>query len=413
MRGTSHYCAGRSHNISNKKVVFCILRRLVYVKLEYSESEMKRLTVMLSVTSLLLLGAYRQVGYAQQPTRPPQAMGHADPIIGAWKLDVDKSTNPTAEAEILTITPQGDEFKLTFVATQSNGYNPHYEVVTDLKGTVSKPTDSGKPMNDAWRFSRNEPTVFVQEGVGPFGGWKKEYAVSADGKTLTVRDLPGNSKIIAGKIDSKGVIHPVQHVLVFEKITESEGQRLIKEMVESDAAEKALGAERAAAQAALDAVACSMAPGQTAAPESTANQSAWHEYICPKDGFAITIPNAPQKQSLQRVNFYKLFMTEDESIVAQLWVSAEPVDCAARLREMQAMVNRGAGTKETTFQGRPGFESVDVHTNGPTYLLYDLDQCLANRTYRFHARWLTDHPKPEEVTRIFDSFRLLTKENNQ
>jgi hypothetical protein len=38
---------------------------------------------------------------------------------------------------------------------------------------------------------------------------------------------------------------------------------------------------------------------------------------------------------------------------------------------------------------------------------------LGNTTYRFHARWLTDHPKPEEVTRIFDSFRLLTKENNQ
>lgn len=59
-------------------------------------------------------------GYTQQPTTPPQAMGHADPIIGAWKLDVDKSTNPTAEAEILTITPQGDQFQQTVNLTTTS-----------------------------------------------------------------------------------------------------------------------------------------------------------------------------------------------------------------------------------------------------------------------------------------------------
>jgi len=355
----------------------------------------------------------------QSATSPQATRPVADPIVGAWRLDVKKSTNPLAESEILTIAVQGDLFKLTFVATQSNRYNPHYEAVTDMKGTVSNPTDSGKPMNDAWRFSRNEPNVFVQEGVGAFGGWKKEYAVSTDGKTLTVHELPGNSKIIGDKIDSNGVIRPVQHVLVFEKIPESEGQRLIQEMVDADAAQKTLGAKKAAEQAELDAVACNVAQGQTGAPEPIVNQSAWREYICPKDGFAISLPNAPKRQSLQGFNFYKLFMTEDESIVAQLWVSSEPVDCTAGLREMRAMVNKplppGAirGTTETTFQGMPAFESVDPHTNGPKYLLYDLAQCSANRTYRFHARWLTDHPKPEEVSRIFDSFRLLTNENNQ
>jgi hypothetical protein len=370
---------------------------------------MKRQTVRLFVTCLLLLSAYFPVGYAQQSVTSPQATRPvADPIVGAWRLDVEKSTNPSAESEILTIAAQGDQFKLTFVATQSNRYNPHYEAVTDMKGTVSNPTDSGKPMNDAWRFSRNEPNVFVQEGVGAFGGWKKEYTVSTDGKTLTVHELPGNSKIIVGKRDSNGVFHPVQHVLVFERIPESEGQRLIQEMVDADAAQKALGAKKAAEQAALDAVACNVAQGQTGATESAASQSGWHEYICLSDGFAISLPDAPKKQSMQRVNFYNLFMTEDESIVAQLWVSAEPIDCAAGLREMRAK-----RTTESTFQGSPAFESIDRHTNGPKYVLDDLTQCRANRTYRFHGRWLSDHPKPEEVSRIFDSFRLLTKENNQ
>jgi hypothetical protein len=370
---------------------------------------MKRLTVRLFVTCLLPLSAYFTVGYAQQSATSPQATRPvADPIVGAWRLDVEKSTNPSAESEILTIAAQGDQFKLTFVATQSNRYNPHYEVVTDMKGTISKPTDSGKPMNDAWRFSRNEPNVFVQEGVGAFGGWEKEYTVSADGKTLTVHELPGNSKIIAGKRDSNGVFRPVQQILVFERIPESEGQRLIQEMVDADAAQKALGAKKAAEQAALDAVACNVTQVQTGATESTASQSGWHEYICPGDGFAISLPHAPWKQSLQRVNAYNLFTTEDASIVTQLSVSAEPVDCAAGLREMRTM-----GAAETTFQGSPAFESVDRRTNGPRYVLYELTQCRANRTYRFRARWLTDHPKPEEITRIFDSFRLLTKENNQ
>jgi hypothetical protein len=379
---------------------------------------MRPLITRFSLTGLVLLSALFQVAHAQESTAPPKATRPAaDPFVGAWKLSIDRSTNPTAEAEILTIMPRGDEFELTFVATQSNGYNLHYEVITGMKGTVSKPTDSGKPMNDAWRFSRPEPNVFVQEGVGPFGGWKKEYAVSADGKTLTVHELPGHPKIIAGKIDAKGVVHPVQHVLVYEKIPDSEGQSLTKKMADSDAAQKVLAAEKTAAQAALDAVACSIV--QSTAPESTGSQSDWHEYICQKDGFAITLPNAPKKQSLRRVNSYNLFMTEDESIVTQLSVSAEPVDCAAGIVEMRAIVNKplplGAirATKEITFQGSPAFESVDIHTNGPTYVLYELTQCSVNRTYRFHARWLTDHSKPEEVTRIFDSFRLLTKESDQ
>lgn len=371
---------------------------------------MRLLTVRFFLTGMLLSSALFAVGRAHQSATPAQATRPAtDPIVGAWKLAIDKSTNPTAEAEILTIVPQADQLKLTFMATQSNGYNPHYEVVTDMKGMISKPTDSGKPMNDAWRFSRSEPNVFVQEGVGSFGGWEKEYTVSADGKTLTVRELPGNSKIIVGRRDSNGVIHPVQHVLVFERISDAEGQSLIQKMADSDAAQKALGAEKAAAQQALDAVACSVVPGRTAAAETTSNQSVWHEYTCPKDGFAISLPSAPKKQSLQRTNFYSLFMTEDESIVTQLWVSAEPVDCTAGLREMRAK----SGTTETTFQGTPAFESVDRHTNGPKYLLYDLNQCRANRAYRFHARWLSDNPRPEEITRIFDSFRILTKENDQ
>lgn len=381
---------------------------------------MRLLTVRFFLAGMLLSCVLFLAAHAQQSAMTPEAVQAADPIVGSWKLNIEKSTNPTAESELITITPEGKQFQITFQAMQSNKYNPHYLVVTDMKGTTSKPVQAdGKLMNPEYRITRNQPNAFVMESVSPPIGWKSEFAVSADGKTLTVHELPGSaSRIIGGKVDSNGVIRRFEQVLVFDKISDSEGRSLSQRMTETDAAQKAAAAEKAAAQAALDATACSLTPGQIAAPESTASQSAGHEYVCPKDGFAITLSNAPKKQSLELSNFYELFMTEDEGIVAQLWVSAEPVDCAAWLRERRTMVNRslppGAirGT-ETTFQGSPAFESIDRHTNGPRYLLYDLYQCSANRTYRFHARWLSDHSKPEEVTRIFDSFRLLTKENNQ
>jgi hypothetical protein len=381
---------------------------------------MRTLTPRLFLVVLASWSALFPVGLAHHADTPPQATAPAaDPIVGAWKLDLAKSTNATAEAELLTIVPQGDGFKLTFLAAQSNKYNPHYEVVTDMKGSVSAPTDSGKPMNGTWRFTRDKPNAFVVEGEGSFGGWKKEYTVSADRQTLSVHELPGNSVITRGKVDSNGAFHPVRETLVFDRISESEAQNLTREMVDSDAAQKKLAAEKAAEQAALDAVACSLAPGETGVSDSVTNQNAWHEYICAKDRFAIRLPDAPKKQGLEQSNFYELFVTQDESIVAELSVSSTHVDCKKWVSEMQAIVNRplppGAIRilKETTFQGRPGFESVDPHTNGPTYVLDDLTQCSEGTTYEFHSRWLKDHPKPEEVTRIFDSFRRLPKENNQ
>ena len=386
--------------------------------------EMKPPRIRLPLASLLLLSVcfFSRAGYAQQSTTPPQTtQPPADPIVGSWKLNIDKSINPIAERELITIARQGNQFQIIFQALQSNEYNPHYQVTTDMNGAISKLVQAdGKPMSDEWRVTRTQPNAFVVESVGPFGGSKEEYAVSVDGKTLTVHELPDSApKLVAGKTDSNGVFHRFEQVLVFEKISDSEGRALSQKMTDTDVAQKALAAEKAAAQAALDATACSLASGQSEAPASIPNQTAWHEYICPKDGFGISLPNTPQEQSLERFDFYKLFMTEDESIVAQLWVSAESVDCAAWLQGERSMVNRPlplgmtSGTTETTFQGSPAFESVDRHTNGPMYLLYDLNQCSANRTFRFHARWLTDQSKPEEVTRIFDSFQLLTKPDKQ
>ena len=229
---------------------------------------MRLLTVRFFLAGMLLSCVLFLAAHAQQSAMTPEAVQAADPIVGSWKLNIEKSTNPTAESELITITPEGKQFQITFQAMQSNKYNPHYLVVTDMKGTTSKPVQAdGKLMNPEYRITRNQPNAFVMESVSPPIGWKSEFAVSADGKTLTVHELPGSaSRIIGGKVDSNGVIRRFEQVLVFDKISDSEGRSLSQRMTETDAAQKAAAAEKAAAQAALDATACSLTPGQIAAP---------------------------------------------------------------------------------------------------------------------------------------------------
>ena len=240
---------------------------------------MRPLTVGFFLAGMLLSGLLLPAGHAQQSTMAPEAApATPDPIIGSWKLNIDASANSTADSELITITRQANQFQIVFLATQSNGYNPHYQLVTDMNGATSKLVEAdGKPMNDEWRVIRSRSNAFVVESVGPFGGWKKEYVVSADGRTLTVHDLPelsgSRSTIIGGKMDPSGVIHPVHEVLVFEKISDAEARTMSLKMVDANATQQAVAAEKAAALAASDAIACSVAHGQTSAPGVAGNQS--------------------------------------------------------------------------------------------------------------------------------------------
>jgi hypothetical protein len=158
---------------------------------------------------------------AQQPTMPapPPPRVDADSIVGVWKLNVDKSTNPSAASELITIVSQGGDFKLTFDIKQDNEYNPHYEVLTDMKGATVKPTYlDGKQTSDAWRVTRRGPKAFEMQLLGPFGGWKDEYEVSADGKSLVLHRIAGKTGIVGGQMDRNGVVHSVQVISIFEKV---------------------------------------------------------------------------------------------------------------------------------------------------------------------------------------------------
>jgi hypothetical protein len=106
-----------------------------------------------------------------------------------------------------------------YLKNNDNGYNPKYSITTDMKGITVKPVYiDGSKADAEWRVTRRGPKKFDLELPTHFGGWKDEYEVSDDGTNMTMDRCPTQGGIVAGKVDSKGVIHGVDHIFVFEKM---------------------------------------------------------------------------------------------------------------------------------------------------------------------------------------------------
>jgi hypothetical protein len=141
----------------------------------------------------------------------------ADRFVGSWKLNVAKSSAPP-DSESITIESQGSDFKLTYDIVYGNGYESKHWTVTDMRGAIVKLTQAdGKAMSDQWRVTRDGPDVFVVDKLGPFGGGQDRYEVSADGKTMTIRTIPGKTGLVGGKLEN-GVLISAPPVLVFDRV---------------------------------------------------------------------------------------------------------------------------------------------------------------------------------------------------
>lgn len=164
------------------------------------------------VCCAVLLSIAAVSAFAQDVPKP-------DPIRGVWNLNVDKSKNAMAipDSEVITIVSQGNSYKLTFDVKQSNGYNPKYDIVTDLKGGAVKPVYAdGRGTNDSWRVTRQSTKAFDMELVG---GWTDKYELSSDGKTMTLHRVPSNTGLVGGYIEKDGTVrHQPQYVLVFDRV---------------------------------------------------------------------------------------------------------------------------------------------------------------------------------------------------
>jgi hypothetical protein len=151
-----------------------------------------------------------------------QDVPKSDPIKGVWKLNVDKSKNVMAipESEFIAIVSQGSSYKLTFDVKQSNGHNPKYDIVTDMKGGTVKPVNTdGSGTNGSWRITRQGTKAFDMELKSPFGGWTDKYELSSDGKTMTLHRVPSNTGLVGGYIEKDGTVRDQpQYVLVFDRV---------------------------------------------------------------------------------------------------------------------------------------------------------------------------------------------------
>jgi hypothetical protein len=160
---------------------------------------------------LLSIGATGAFG---QPVPTP------DPIKGVWKLNLAKSKYEEAvpESEVITIVAQDSSYKLTFDEKNSNGYNPKYDIVTDMKGGTVKPVMAdGRGTDNSWRVSRQDMKSFDMELKTPFGGWMDKYEVNSDGKTMTLHRVQSNEGIVVGSKD--GIIRrQSQYALVFDRV---------------------------------------------------------------------------------------------------------------------------------------------------------------------------------------------------
>ena len=129
----------------------------------------------------------------------------------------------------VTIERKGNEYKLTLNAERAGGYKSYYSALTSMKGEVVNALDSdGKPITigydrngqtilQEWRITLESSDTFLIDWLGSFPRQVK-YELSPDGQTMTIYDVPGKSRIIAGKIDGDGRLAVVKHVDVLDKI---------------------------------------------------------------------------------------------------------------------------------------------------------------------------------------------------
>jgi len=136
-------------------------------------------------------------------------MAAADPFVGTWKLNVDKSRfTPGAPSFILgtiLIESTGNSLKSTGAAADGQGISSDFTFNCQLDGTPCKVTPGTIPMRsesavDTITLKRIAPNTILAAGTK---NGKPVYSdrrvVSADGKTMTVTSTGTNA---TGKVDN-------------------------------------------------------------------------------------------------------------------------------------------------------------------------------------------------------------------
>jgi hypothetical protein len=139
---------------------------------------------------------------------PQAAFAQSSPLIGTWKLNLDKSKytpGPPPRSGTLTYTQDGQNIRNTTQGIDAQG-NPTAIVFMHIYDGQPHPT-TGSPLFDASAYNRLDPNTYIfsrLKGGKLVGvGWA---VVSQDGKTWTVTQTGP---------DANG--RPVNSVAVYDK----------------------------------------------------------------------------------------------------------------------------------------------------------------------------------------------------
>ena len=142
---------------------------------------------------------------------------------------------------------------------------------------------------------------------------------------------------------------------------------------------------------------------------------AWKEFTYPDAGFAITFPQVPKEQRLKSVTAYSVYLRDD--VFVHVYADNGETTCSGweewakegKYKPESPFMHTGpaiSSSKTAVIKGHIAI--VGESTRGSIHAVdYNRQQCLNNRVYSFWARWPADHPRPKDVSRILDSFRVI------
>jgi hypothetical protein len=165
---------------------------------------------------------------------------------------------------------------------------------------------------------------------------------------------------------------------------------------------------------------------RAALPQSQSNTNtrkhakayAWKEFSYPGAGFAITFPQAPKEERLKNITAYSVYLRDD--VFVHVYADNGATTCSG----WEEWVREGKYKPESPLMqaGKTISSSKTATINGHIAIIgestrdsihavdYSRRQCLNDRVYSFWARWPAGHPRPKDVNRILNSFRVLAKE---
>src|ERR1039458_4319139 len=138
----------------------------------------------------------------------------------------------------------------------------------------------------------------------------------------------------------------------------------------------------------------------------------WKEYVFVNDGYAITLPEAPNPHpdsTLPEMTVYSVSVQPNTRL--SLRVSHQDRDCGATLAQLKGGALKGnsgidpASVTDVYVDGHPGVEYRYRLVSGR--ISSDRFYCVNGNFYAFSFSWPSTEPLPTPAIRALSSFRLL------